>query len=366
MNNTEKILRLHAQRYPAMEAVDHVKLIYQSEFGPGHLVDAEDNAVLDYLKKELEEARQEGYSPAYQVEAIGSGLCRFHLDPARLSEEDLPLVARCFAWSARERGTRKGLWTKLGRLSALVWKNGLPTIDNEDLGHLLDWYVSEDCPSVSHSEDYHNTYLPHYRIMDRDLALYFPALQAIDAALRSTDGTVIVAVDGRCGSGKSTFAQRVSQIFDDCAVFHMDDYFLPFEKRTPERLAAPGGNVDHERAAAELFGPLSRGESVTVRPFDCSTGTFLEGETVPPCRLAIVEGSYALHPALATYSQVHLFFTCDEDIQLARLAQREDAESLEAFQERWIPLEEAYLDALPILEQADVVIDTTKLPTGQN
>ena len=38
MNQLENILTLHARRYPAMEAADYIKLLYQSEFGPGHMV----------------------------------------------------------------------------------------------------------------------------------------------------------------------------------------------------------------------------------------------------------------------------------------------------------------------------------------
>ena len=34
----EQILRSHFARYPAMTPQDAVKLLYQSAFGPGHLI----------------------------------------------------------------------------------------------------------------------------------------------------------------------------------------------------------------------------------------------------------------------------------------------------------------------------------------
>lgn len=203
--------------------------------------------------------------------------------------------------------------------------------------------------------------LKNTHVTDRDLALYAPALRAIEALLRETPGPVLVAVDGRCAGGKTTFAQKAARLFDGCNVFHMDDFFLPFEKRTPERLATPGGNVDHERAAAELFEPLRRGEAVAHRRFDCSTGILGQPEAVPFRRLSLIEGSYALHPALAGYSQLHIFFTCSPEIQLARLKRRESPESLEKFKQRWIPMEEAYFQGLSIERLCDITVDTSRL-----
>ena len=52
MSILKNILPLHTGRYPGMEVRDCVKLLYQSEFGPGHMV-AEGNA-LRYLKEELQ------------------------------------------------------------------------------------------------------------------------------------------------------------------------------------------------------------------------------------------------------------------------------------------------------------------------
>jgi hypothetical protein len=52
----------------------------------------------------------------------------------------------------------------------------------------------------------------------------------------------------------------------------MDDFFLPFEQKTPERLAQPGGNADHERFAREVLGHLNRGEAFAYRRYDCGAG----------------------------------------------------------------------------------------------
>lgn len=362
MSLLKTILPLHAKRYPDMEIKDYVKLLYQSEFGPGHLV-AEGDA-LAALQAEFAQAQEENYAPAYLSEAISGGLCRFHLSPKHLSEEDLPLLARCFSVSAQPKGSIQGLWKKLGELTALAWSGELP-LNVSDLELFLAVYDTKGCPPVHHSDRFRAAYHPHYRVIDRDFACYAPALRAIQTALRESDKPVLVAVDGRCAAGKTTFAARCAQLFDDCQVFHMDDFFLPPEKRTTDRLAAPGGNVDYERAAAELFEPLSKGEPAVFSRFNCADGKMEPPQGFPCGRLNIIEGSYSLHPALAGYSQVHLFFTCGDDVQLRRLARRESEESLKNFQTKWIPLEEAYFEGLSIEAQCDAVIDTGRLPAKE-
>lgn len=358
MNVLKNILTLHAKRYPSMELRDYVKLLYQSEFGPGHLVEAEN--ALEALQREFAQAQEEGYTPEYAVEAIGDGLCRVHLDPRFITGEDLPLLARCFAHSACPRGSEAGLWKKLGLLSGLAWAGTLP-LEPQELDLFLALYESGGCPPIHHSDGYRELYRPHYRVMDRDLSLYAPALRAVDALLRNTQGPVIVAVDGRCASGKTTFAQKAEALFDECNVFHMDDFFLPPEKRMQERLSTPGGNVDYERSATELFEPLRREEAVAHRRFDCSTMTMGEPQGIPFRRLNIVEGSYALHPVLSGYSQLRIFFTCSPEVQLARLSRRETPESLERFRKRWIPMEENYFRSLSIQDRCDIVVDTSPL-----
>ena len=358
MSTLERILSLHAQRYPDMGIQDYVKLLYQSEFGPGHLAGSPEE-VLARLEEEFTQAQAEGYAPAYLVEAIGDGLCRFHLDPNRLTRADLPLLGRCFSLSCAPRGTLAGLWHKLGQLSGLTWAGKLPL----DLGQLEDFlsdYDSRACPPLHHSQVYRDAYRPHYRVIDRDLACYAPGLQAIDRALREIDGPVLVSIDGRCASGKSTFAARCAQLFD-CNVFHMDDFFLPAGLRTSNRLSAPGGNIHYERAAEELFAPLSQGRDVTLRSFDCATGTLNPPKLISFRRLNLIEGSYALHPALAGFSQLHLFLTCSPQVQLDRLSRREDPEKLQQFVQQWVPLEEAYFQGLSIESQCDVTIDTSRL-----
>ena len=168
-------------------------------------------------------------------------------------------------------------------------------------------------------------------------------------------GRIIVAVDGRCGSGKTTLAARLEKDLR-CAVYHMDDFFPRPEQRTEERLSQPGENVDHERFLEEVLLPLQGTRPVTYRPYLCAQQQLGEPVTVAPNRLTVVEGSYSCHPFFRQPYQLSVFMTTDARTQRERILRRNGAEMLERFVSTWIPLEEAYFAACRTQECADLVL----------
>ncbi len=65
-------------------------------------------------------------------------------------------------------------------------------------------------------------------------------VQVLLSALEKKPEAKVIVIDGMCGSGKSTLAAALGkQMVGE--VIHMDDFFLPFDLRTKERLSAPGG-----------------------------------------------------------------------------------------------------------------------------
>lgn len=188
--------------------------------------------------------------------------------------------------------------------------------------------------------------------------------QAVDEVLRAIDTLPrtgrpgIVAIDGRCASGKTTLAGLLARR-RSCTVFHMDDYFLRPEQRTRERLAEPGGNVDHERFAEEVLIPLHSGAgTVTVRAYDCKTQSLDDPVTAPAGGAVIVEGSYSCHPALWDYADLHVFLTVSPEEQMRRIVRRNGVDGAAVFRDRWIPLEEAYFRAFGIEERCDLRFST--------
>lgn len=59
---------------------------------------------------------------------------------------------------------------------------------------------------------------------------------------------IIVAIDGRCAVGKTTFADLLKKE-TGCSVIHMDHFFLRKKQRTKQRMQEVGGNVESRKEA---------------------------------------------------------------------------------------------------------------------
>lgn len=337
------ILRAHMARYPRMEPQDFGKLAYQSEFGPEHLI--RDRAgVLAMLEEELALCTGAAIPP----EPIGNGLCRFHLEG--LSPEALPLLLELFCRTAAEhQGSAAGLAWRIALLEAL---------DVPGITKWLSGWRAEGLPAVRHSPTFRDAYAPHYRLLREDYARLFPALLAVDSLIRR-GGTAVVAIDGRCGSGKTTLAALLAALFP-CNVFHMDDFYLPPDRRIPGWESTPCANMDLERLDREVLAPVLAGQAVDYRAYDCSSGQYRPAVRVPFSPLTVIEGSYALHPSLRGRYDLRIFLTCSPEEQARRLRARE-GDYYSMFQRRWIPLEEGYLRAFRPQDCCQLVLDTGAL-----
>lgn len=164
---------------------------------------------------------------------------------------------------------------------------------------------------------------------------------------------VILAIDGSCTAGKTRLAGLLKAAHD-CNVFHMDDFFLRPEQRTPERYAEIGGNVDYERFREEVLLPLEAGTAFSYRPFDCSTLTLSDPVRVTPKRLSIVEGSYSLHPCFGDVYDLRILLTVTPELRRQRILERPAALHRRFFEE-WIPMEERYFSGFGIPETCDLI-----------
>lgn len=169
--------------------------------------------------------------------------------------------------------------------------------------------------------------------------------------------SLLIAIDGRCASGKTTLSSYLKEVFG-CNVIPLDHFFLQPHMRTKERLATPGGNVDYERFEKEVLQPLLKGEAFSYAPFDCKTQKLDTPIEVSPTPVTIIEGSYSCHPQLRQYYHYCIFMTTSYENQLARIAIRNGSQALSAFKEKWIPLEELYFENMNIAAQCNTCIST--------
>ena len=159
------ILISHAKKYPGMMPTDAVKLIYQNEFGGGHMI-RDEKACLAYLNSEYESTPQDGGA---LTDDIGNGIVRVSLSALDSAGISPALLGKIFIESAsRISGDLDSFKEKLSVLVSLSHE-GIFEFETSELEDYLSEYAALGFPAVSHSESYRKLYRPSYRIVLHDL-----------------------------------------------------------------------------------------------------------------------------------------------------------------------------------------------------
>lgn len=318
------ILEQHLKKYGKMTSRDAVKLLFQSHFGCGHLV-ADEKTAIKRLSNEYS-----GYTAGEHFEDIGGGYVRAYINT--FNSNELEILGRLFLLSASDGGDTKAFIRSL----------------NEVKAHFKDGYVNEylkkGIKPVSHSTQYRNAYRPAYRVIKKLYADYFDEIVFCGNA-------DIVAIDGKCASGKTTLCDILLQVYGGERV-SADDFFLPSELRTESRLNEPGGNIHYERFKAEVVENINK-ESFSYGVFSCKSMS-VSGVREITKKPIFVEGSYSLHPCFGRYYDKSIYLDISAELQQERILNR-NPQTAESFFNKWIPMENAYEKAFGIKNKADKV-----------
>ena len=229
----------------------------------------------------------------------------------------------------------------------LIREGKLPFSQHEFTTAKNEW-AAQGYPAVRHSDVFRETYKPAYRVISNRYLPYLPLLSKLDVMLEK--GSVRLAIEGGSAVGKTTLSRALEEIYD-CTVFHMDDFFLRPEQRTPERFAEPGGNVDRERFLEEVLLPLSDGKDViTYRPFDCSVFDLGESVTVRTERLCVIEGAYSMHPDFERFYDISVFIDLPLEERRKRILKR-NPDMADRFFNEWMPMEDKYFSEMNVKDR---------------
>ncbi len=334
-----------------MQVQDAVKLLYQSEFGGGHMIENEAQS-LRWLEEESSAIAAVPGGRA--VEEIGGGLCRLYLAPVLALGIGLSTVNRFFVHTANNvTGSKAGFLKRLDVFRQCCRENLFSFTQEEAEAYLAD-YEKNGFLSVHHSETYRSLYAPSYRVVGADYCRFLPLFCAIDQRL-SNAPILYMAVDGHCAAGKSTLAALLQTVYD-CNLIHMDDFFLPPAQKTPARLREPGGNVDYTRFYKEVIEGFKSGQVFSYRVYDCVKDAFVQTKSVEKKRLYIVEGVYSLHPLFYKYYGLKVFLRIGKEEQRVRIQKRNNAAMQRRFFQEWIPLEETYFREFSVAENCDLIL----------
>ena len=154
------IVKKHLQLYPMMQPQDVIKLLYQRNYGPEHMIDG--CRSLHVLQEEAQEVVIDENASLFTP--IGNAYVRLNLNRA-LREYSVAQINEMFVRSA---GIVNGSMSQYLTDIKLIQRNfdGLKaSFTQEDFNEYLSWYRSQAYPAVHHTPIYRQTYDPHYRVV---------------------------------------------------------------------------------------------------------------------------------------------------------------------------------------------------------
>lgn len=175
-----------------------------------------------------------------------------------------------------------------------------------------------------------------------------PVAAVRDLALRATPAcgqTVVVAIDGRSGSGKTVLAAAVARALG-APTLRTDDLSPGWDG-----LAAAVLNL-----ATWVLDPVARGERAAYPIWDWVANRWGEERVLDPLPFVVVEGCGAGVPPAGEYAAVRVWLEAPESVRKRRALAR-DGEAYRPYWDRWARQEDALYAAHDPSTWADLVLD---------
>lgn len=163
MDELITIIKQNINKYPLCEVRDIIKLIYQNEFGNGHML-GDKSKVLAMIMAEYKESTV----PYPLFENIGNNYYRLNLGQAKKLNIDPDIIADVFIKSAEYSvGSKKQFCKKIEAFIDICESLNFTKTDALDIfNHIKE---SNFAP-ISHSDEYKKVYKPAYRLVHKNVA----------------------------------------------------------------------------------------------------------------------------------------------------------------------------------------------------
>ena len=127
--------------------------------------------------------------------------------------------------------------------------------------------------------------------------------------------TILIAVDGVAGSGKTTLALKLAQDLPESSVVHMDDLYDGWNNPLSQKLTV--------RVVSELLEPSSKQLPITYQVFDWKLDRFNDFKSVSQSRYLILEGVGAGQRQFRPYLDKVIWIEYDPNLGFNRVIARD-------------------------------------------
>lgn len=184
------------------------------------------------------------------------------------------------------------------------------------------------------------------------------AATLIQQAARARSGPLVVAIDGRSGTGKSTLAADLAQRLG-ATVVEGDDFYAGgtgIDGDPPQSRAARCIDWQTQRRVLTAF-RQGQGAQYNAFDWDAFDGSLRASPTtVAPGAILLLEGVYSARPELHDMVDLRILLTLPDAVRLARLIAREG--EIGPWEAQWHEAEDWYFANAAPPSAFDLVIDS--------
>ena len=154
------------------------------------------------------------------------------------------------------------------------------------------------------------------------------AIDAASAAIRDAQSgraTIVVAIDGGGGAGKSTLAKGVRDRLGSVSILRTDHFYVPLNEYPAARLAPDEAYRRYfpwERMRDEALIPLRRGQTARYQRYDWETDRLDDWVIVEPNAIVLIEGVYSTRPEIRALIDLAIFVETPRDERRRRMLAR--------------------------------------------
>lgn len=188
------------------------------------------------------------------------------------------------------------------------------------------------------------------------------AVLKIKELLTMSTTSILVALDGRSGTGKSSIAKELAEQLDGLVIIS-DDFWVggsdeEWRKKSPKEKSETA--IDWKRLRTQVLEPLLKGKPASWKTFNWEKGEGLSFETIhaDPKKLIILDGAYSARPELQDLIDLSILVeTRNDHTRRERLLKREGKDFMRNWHSIWDESEDHYFQTVRPKVSFDLVIE---------
>ncbi|MDZ8118127.1 dihydrodipicolinate synthase family protein [Pontiella agarivorans] len=137
------------------------------------------------------------------------------------------------------------------------------------------------------------------------------------------DDSVLVAIGGPGGTGKSTFARVLADGLPDAVILRLDDYKTSRVLRAEKQVFGPHPEANKLDLMQEHFAEIKAGRTFQKPVYDSPTGEARQTEAFVPRQFNLLDGEVSTYPAFREQVDFSIFIDSDWKTQLATRIDRD-------------------------------------------